>query len=69
MEENGYGSEGRGIYICDKVNQPKQMLIGYMIEYLIGMPDEMLEIYEHTGKYDSIDEVYNQLKEQIEELE
>ena len=65
IKEYGQVIRGGKLYDDEKmlIRPTKQMLIGYMIEYLIknniGLPRDMI----------NIDEIYKDLKKQIEEME
>jgi hypothetical protein len=63
MEEKGYGDSHRLLYDCNKVNQPKQMLVGYMIEYLF---DNEKYIYNTCCK--TIEEMYDFYLNEINNL-
>ncbi len=69
MDRKGYGFTKavnipqRAIYVGESFLEesqiPKQMLIGYMIEYLMNSS------LERNVTYDSIDDLYNDLKKTI----
>lgn len=80
MKEKNYGTKyslystgwecNNGDSDCELTNYTKQMLIGYMIEYLC----EEISAYwslvcKLPSSYDDIDSIYNNLKSQIESME
>lgn len=70
MEENGYGYKDMYVQILDYsddfVKAPKQMLIGYMIEYLLGKDRKFLiNIYID---FEGIEDFYNYLEDSIKEI-
>ncbi len=73
IEDKGYGknyidgfSIDRAAYWEDE-DIPKQMLIGYMFEYLIERYEGIADVDLAIG--DSIEDFYNSLKENILELD
>jgi hypothetical protein len=75
MEKKGYGDAGnvsKGFYYLTKDGlfwkPTKQMLIGYMIEYLI-QKDFLYEVGKNICGSTDIDEIYEDLEHNINELE
>lgn len=71
MKKNGYGYEEMYIQILDYSDNfcemPKQMLIGYMIEYLLTK-NTYCKIGTNEHEEENIDQYYNRLIKWIENL-
>jgi hypothetical protein len=80
MEEKGYGFKGMcvqildfggpGIHVrhvsnIDTMEIPKQMLIGYMAEYLLSFPEDENRTAPEPIYYSSIDDMYDNYVEAI----